>query len=475
MAAAEASVLPQEWVFVDLETTGGNAAHHRVTEVGIVRVRNGETVEEWSSLVNPGCAIPDYIEAITGISNAMVADAPAFPEIAGTVFDKLQGAVFVAHNARFDYAFLRSEFRRLNRRFTADVLCTVKLSRRLFPDQIRHGLDAVMERHQLKCAARHRALGDARVLRDFWFKLRGDFDECVLANMVGALLGAVRLPPHLPADLADELPEGPGVYRFYGEDGAVLYVGRSAALRTRVLAHFSAERTDSRQRNLSRAVRRVDWLETAGELGALLREAALIKALNPIHNRRPKESSATFTVRAPAGWSGGVELLPIDAVESGALPQCFGLFRSRKDARKAVEDIARAHQLCLKVLLGEAGPGSCLAHQVGRCRGACIGKEPLAVHGIRSQLALSSLKLKAWPFPGRIALREHDPWGGADVHVLDPWAYLGTARTDEDLAELQTNAVCAPFDPDVYRILVRYFAAKHRLDWRDLRPATVCS
>jgi DNA polymerase-3 subunit epsilon len=475
MAAAEASVLPQELVFVDLETTGGNAAHDRVTEVGIVRVSNGETVEEWSSLVNPGCAIPDPIQAFTGISNAMVADAPAFREIADTVFDKLQGAVFVAHNARFDYAFLRSEFRRLNRRFTAGVLCTVKLSRRLFPEQIRHGLDAVMERHQLTCTARHRALGDARVLRDFWFKLRGGFEERVLADTVDALLSTVRLPPHLPPDLADDLPEGPGVYRFYGEDGAVLYIGRSAALRMRVLAHFAAQRTDSRQQSLSRAVRRVDWIETAGELGALLREAALIKALRPLHNRLQNKSSATFTMRASPGWSGGFELLPIDQVDCGALVQCFGLFRSHKDARKALEDIARAHRLCLKVLRGEAGPGSCLAHQVGRCRGACVGKEPLAVHGIRSQLALSSLKLKSWPFPGRIALRERDPRGGADVHVLDPWAYLGTARSDADLAQLQTDAPCAPFDPDVYKILVRYFAGKHQLDWHDLRPAILSS
>src|SRR5208282_4587061 len=119
---------------VDLETTGGSAAYDRITEVGLVRVKNGELVEEWSSLVNPECPIPAYIEAFTGISNQMVADAPRFAEIATVVRQKLQGAVFVAHNARFDYSFLRSEFRRIERRFSAKVLCTVKLSRRLFPE-----------------------------------------------------------------------------------------------------------------------------------------------------------------------------------------------------------------------------------------------------------------------------------------------------------------------------------------------------
>src|SRR5580692_2458946 len=125
MAAAED--LPQDLVFVDLETTGGNAVHDRITEVALVRVSNGELVEEWSSLVNPERPIPPYIETFTGISDAMVADAPRFAEIATQVRRKLQGAVFVAHNARFDYSFLRNEFLKTDMSFSAKVMCTVKL------------------------------------------------------------------------------------------------------------------------------------------------------------------------------------------------------------------------------------------------------------------------------------------------------------------------------------------------------------
>src|ERR1700692_3360047 len=181
--------LPQDLVFVDLETTGGNAAYDRITEVGIVRVTNGGLVEEWSSLVNPERPIPAYIEAFTGISNEMVADAPRFGEIAAAVRQKLQGAVFVAHNARFDYSFLRSEFLKADMSFSAQVLCTVKLSRRLFPEYVRHNLDAVMERNGLTCGARHRALGDARVLHDFWCKLRREVAEPRLDAAAQAVLG----------------------------------------------------------------------------------------------------------------------------------------------------------------------------------------------------------------------------------------------------------------------------------------------
>jgi DNA polymerase III subunit epsilon len=129
--------------FVDLETTGGNAAYDRITEIGIVRMQNGVLLEEWSSLVNPECPISPYIEAFTGISSEMVAAAPLFADVAAAVFEKLRGAVFIAHNARFDHSFLRTEFRKVGMAYSADALCTVKLSRRLYPEHVRHNLDAV--------------------------------------------------------------------------------------------------------------------------------------------------------------------------------------------------------------------------------------------------------------------------------------------------------------------------------------------
>ena len=171
--------------------------------------------------------------------------------------------IFVAHNARFDYSFLRAEFRRLDVNFSAKVLCTVKLSRRLFPEHPRHSLDAVMERHALVCSARHRALGDARVLSDFWFKLRRELPEAALAAAAQTVLGHGTLPAHLPADLADELPEGPGVYRFFGAEDVLLYVGRSSTLRTRILEHFAGEHANGR-RAIPRATGAADRLAGDG-------------------------------------------------------------------------------------------------------------------------------------------------------------------------------------------------------------------
>ena len=182
------------------------------------------------------------------------------------------------------------------------------------------------------------------------------------------------------------------------------------------------------------------------------------------------------------GDSHGVEAVPIDAVVLADLMQCFGVFHSHKDARKALGDIADAHQLCRKALGLEDGAGSCIAHQNGKCRGVCIGKEPLILHDTRLKLALSSLKLKAWPFPGRIALRERHLVGGtadfshgAELHVLDRWAYLGTARSDEELAALRAQDSSDAFDIDVYKILARYLTKHPKLDWIDLRDRTACT
>jgi len=468
-------------VFVDLETTGGNPAYHRITEVGIVRVQNGAVLDEWSSLVNPECPISPYIEAFTGISSEMVADAPLFADIAASVLARLGGAVFIAHNARFDYSFLRSEFRKVGVDFSSEVLCTVKLSRRLFPEHVRHNLDAVIERHGLACSARHRALGDAQVLKDLWLKLEKEVPADVLAAAAAhAALPVPKLPAHLPPGLADELPEAPGAYRFFGDDDALLYIGKSNSLRNRILTQLAEERVGSREQLLAALVKRVDWRQTAGELGAMLLESDWIRSQKPLHNRRLKSYADAVTLRPAADSSGRVHFHRIDTLEPEDLAQSFGVFHSEKDARKALTDIARAHQLCLKVLGLEESAGSCFALQVGKCRGACTDKEPLILHSMRLQLALSALKIKSWPFPGRIALRERAAGGfaadgtrGGEYHVLDHWMYLGSARSEEELAALSTRQTYAVFDVDVYKILLRYFSNHPKLDWHDLRDAKI--
>lgn len=178
-------------VFLDLETTGASAGQDRITEVGLIEVDDGYFVREWSTLVNPGMPIPPLIQSLTGINDAMVATAPYFEDIAQELHDAIAGRMLIAHNARFDYGFLEQEFKRIDRDFFAPVLCTVRLSRKLFPQHARHNLDTLISRHGIACDARHRALGDARVLWQLAQQWRSDPGEAAVLEATAKLLKPV--------------------------------------------------------------------------------------------------------------------------------------------------------------------------------------------------------------------------------------------------------------------------------------------
>jgi DNA polymerase-3 subunit epsilon len=359
----------QTLAFVDLETTGATAAVDRITEIGIVEV-DESGVREWSRLVNPEAPIPAFIQRMTGITDDMVRDAPTFDRLAAEVLDRLQGRLFIAHNARFDYGFLKNELRRAGHPdFRATVLCTVKLSRRLFPEHRRHSLDALIERHGLEAQARHRALADAQLIHQFWQLLRRIRPEEELAALVKELTARPSLPAQLDSRIIDDLPDGPGVYVFYGENAMPLYVGRAKDIGKRVLSHFAGDRASTRDANLARQVRHIDWTVTGGEIGAQLKEAALIKRLQPTLNRQPRHSDP---------------LRAIAPVDHGQL-------------------LAQPHP-------------------------------------------------PPWPYAGPACIKEGD-----EVHLVDGWRYLGSARSADELWPLLEHGR-PPFDRDVYRILAKVVA-----------------
>lgn len=437
--------------FVDLETTGATATADRITEIGIIEV-DADGVREWSTLVNPGVPISSFIESLTGISSAMVASAPAFTEVASEVLARLDGRLFIAHNARFDYGFLKNEFKRAGLDFRATVLCTVKLSRKLFPQHPRHNLDSLIERHGLQVSARHRALGDARLIHQFWQQLLASVDPGMLAATVAKLTARPSLPANLDPAAIDALPDGPGVYLFHGENDLPLYVGKSTGVRKRVLAHFAADHATAKEMSLAQQVRRVECIPTGGETGALLLEAALVKKLQPSHNRvlrRNDEQCFWQLLEVRAGeWR--PQLLLSSELGAQRGEQLYGPFKTAREAKKTLHELAREHRLCHGLLgLEKLKPGRpCFAHQVQQCKGACVGKEPVSFHSARLMAALARLQLRTWPFPGPAWLRE-----GNEVLLFDQWRHLGTVRDDAEFHALLENPL-PPFDRDIYRILL---------------------
>jgi DNA polymerase-3 subunit epsilon len=450
------------YVLLDLETTGGNPVHDRITEIAAVRMEDGIEVARWSTLVNPGTPISQFIQNLTGITNQMVREAPGFDEVAPTLLELLQGAVLVAHNVRFDHGFLLNEFARLETPLRVKTLCTVRLSRLLYPQHRSHGLDAIMQRHGLSTSARHRAMGDVDMVLA-WLDLAAQElgAEQISRHALTLLQGSAALPPLLETRVGD-IPESAGVYLFYGDGPLPLYIGKSTRLRSRVMSHFQAASKAPREMRIAQEIRRIEWIETAGELGALLLEARLVKERRPVYNRQLRRSGALCAWRLDSNPLARplLRLVQGEDLQPREFGQLYGVFRSKNQALTSLRELAETHRLCPQALGLESGQGRCFAHQLGRCKGVCCGEEKPALHHLRLQLALSAQKLLVWPYPGKIGLREHKPQTGrTDIHVFDQWCHLATVHDDGELEEALSVRRALAFDLDTYRLLIKRLAS----------------
>ncbi|MEN9559584.1 MAG: hypothetical protein RLZZ502_795 [Pseudomonadota bacterium] len=458
------NLLTPPFAFVDIETTGSNATRDAVTEVAVIRY-DGEHTERWVSLVNPQVPIPPFITALTGIHDDMVCTAPSFAEIAKDLAAMLAGHVFVAHNARFDYGFLKNEFKRVGIDFRAPVMCTVKLSRALYPLEKKHNLDSIVARHQINMDGRHRALADTEAIYQFWRHCTQNINAELLQLQVKNQLHHPSLPAHLDAAEVENMPQTHGVYRFYGENHILLYVGKANNLKKRVYSHFASDHQYAKEMAISQQVRRIEWDECAGEVEALLTEARQIKELQPTLNRQLRRDQALVSWRlrtTPNGWL-IPDLVSGRELDLGAQHALYGLFSGGTRARAALYDLCKDSRLCARVLdlekdkvnsrkkIAEVETGApCFARQLRKCNGACVGEESMLQHNIRLMQVLHTLKLRHWPFAGPATLAEGAVW-----HVIDRWCYLGTAQNEAQLAEVLSEAK-AVFDRDSYKILSRH-------------------
>lgn len=442
----------KDFVFLDTETTGSNPARDRITEVGLYVINQGEKQVAWSHLLNPETTIPAFIKNLTGISNEMVADKPVFSEIACELAAILHDKILVAHNARFDYGFLKNEFKRCQIDLREKMLCTVKLSRLLFPFEKRHSLDAIKARFNLIADGRHRALADVELMYQFFKIAQNQLAEESFNEIIHTLIKSPSLPILIPQEELDAIPHTAGVYKFYDEMDQLIYVGKSVSLRDRVLSHFSADHSSYKEMRLAQQVKRVDWIETVGEFGALLMEALMVKEEMPVHNRRLRRHKSLFTLKLQMNQNyNQFNVVPFDQVENLS-SKLYGIFRTKREALKKLQNLTIEHRLCPKLMGLEKAKGSCFNYQLKKCLGACAGVEDSAIYNLRVQMAVKSMQYKAWPFAGRIALLEVCPITERRAyHVFDQWFYLGTQKTEADLFDLDSTKPC--FDIDVYKLL----------------------
>lgn len=277
-----------EYAIVDIETTGGNASSSRMIEIAICIHDGNKVVDRFESLINPEQNIPLAIFALTGINNELVEDAPVFSDIARKVYGMLQGRIFVAHNVNFDYSFVRHQLEEAGFKWNARKLCTVRMARKIKPRLLSYSLGRLCDSLGIPLDNRHRAGGDCEATALLFGKLLQWDTEGVIPEMLKKASKDQRLPPNLPQEQFDELPERPGIYYFHDQSGKAIYVGKALNIKKRVARHFSGHNIHPQRQHFLREIHSVSSQICATELIALILECIEIKRLWPAYNRSLK-------------------------------------------------------------------------------------------------------------------------------------------------------------------------------------------
>jgi DNA polymerase III subunit epsilon len=387
----------KRFAIIDIETTGGKAENERITEIAIVVHDGVKIVDKFETLVNPERMIPPYISTLTGITDAMVADAPKFFEVAKKIVQITEGTIFVAHNVRFDYGFVREEFHRLGFVFTRRQLCTVKLSRMAFPGLPSYALGNLIKHFKIPVTDRHRAMADALATTVVFEKILAKntlFESA--ETLINKGLKENQLPKSIQMEQLHALPETCGIYYFYNTENEVVYVGKSINIQKRIFEHF-ADKTNKGDK-IQEKVANISFEETGSELVALLLENAEIKRLKPPINKAQRRTNfqyAIFSYTDEKGYRRFWAAKNVTTVRRKNKP--LYEFTKLLDAKNYLKSLAKNFTLCENFLeIGEAQAEdvplkACFNHHIGLCIGACLGKELPEAYNERADQALESL------------------------------------------------------------------------------------
>ncbi|MEZ4777068.1 MAG: exonuclease domain-containing protein [Bacteroidia bacterium] len=364
--------MSSDFVIVDIETTGGNPKSDRITEIAIYRYNGEQVVAKFESLINPEMPIPDFITRITGIDNDMVRDAPRFFEVAREIVEVTRDAVFVAHNVRFDYSFVQKEFRQLGYTFSRKQLCTVKLSRKVFPGMASYSLGKLCDALNISNKSRHRAAGDATATLELFRMLTAPESPASEDDLMNQEIAMAKLPPNLNKNVLEAIPDEAGVYYFIGEKSEILYVGKSNQIRKRILSHFQGAYKANRSIRMLEQIVDIGFEVTGSELVALLLENEEIKRLQPPFNRAQRRRKFKYAVYKEETPSGYLKLF-VDKYDENRRP--LAGFSQKTSAEGMLERKGRKFELCPKLYDAEKGPGRCFHHQLHICKGACVEEE----------------------------------------------------------------------------------------------------
>ncbi|SRX53806.1 exonuclease domain-containing protein [Aequorivita sp. CIP111184] len=378
----------QLFAIIDVETTGGGIAGNRITEICIALMRENVVVDKYTTLVNPERDIPQHITALTGIDNKMVANAPRFFEVAQQIEEFTQDAIFVAHNVSFDYNVIRGEFRLLGQHYNRKKICTVRLSRKLIPGLQSYSLGRLCNSINIPHLNRHRAEGDVDatvILFQRLFSLDDNFET--ITTFLNPRSKQATLPPHLPAEQINELPEQSGIYLFKNQKHQVIYAGKAKNIKKRVLSHFYDKKT--KEYHLGQETHFIDYELTGNELLALLVESEHIRKHYPKFNSAQKWPTTTYQIISYLNQRGIIQLA---LGKTNALHDSVSTFYNRTEATEKLEEICENFKLCPRFCTLQSNSEKCSHYRIKNCEGICEGIENVENYNLKVQAAIQSLK-----------------------------------------------------------------------------------
>lgn len=416
------------YAIVDIETTGGYADNHKVTEVAIYHHDGHHITDHFHTLINPGRKIPYFITGLTGIDSEMVREAPVFEDIAKEILHWLKDRVFVAHNAHFDYSFLKKEFEDAGMAWQAKKLCTVRLSRKIIPGLESYSLGRLAESLGIKIPNRHRAGGDAEATaKIFNILLRRD-KAGVIAKALKRNSGETILPPNLPKEEFEKLPAKPGVYYFYDAHGNVIYVGKAVNIKKRIAGHFAGTAREWNRSNIRNEIHSISFELTGTELIALIHEAQEIRRLWPKYNLAQKYKTEEWGVYDYEDRNGYLRFC-VNMVSRGAKPLIT--FSTKGDAWNFMWQKVKEFALCPKLSGLQVAKGLCFSYQTGECKGGCMGVESVKKYNRRVQKAVDSFfeKGESVAIVGKGRVMDEK-----SLVLVENGSYLGFGFLDKDQA-----------------------------------------
>lgn len=439
--------------FLDIETTGTNYKVDKIIEVYVVKVKNNQVIDTYHTLLNPGFRPNPYITKLTNISYSDLKEAPVFEDVADDLFEFIKDGIVVAHNARFDYSFIKNHLKDYGLDINLNYCCTVKLSRYLYPQYKRHNLDSIIERIRFDNGERHRASYDTEATRSFFYYALDDHVEEEFLDAFNKSVKQAAIPESLRNFKLDDIPETPGVYLFYDENDYPLYIGMSKHLRRRVLEHFYNDLTNSKDLNINQKLKRIEVIPTAGILGALIRESMLIKKFQPLYNRKLRRNRNMFKLEQFIDENGYInaKINGDNNFNINALDNVICVFQSKMELNEVLQGLAKEHGLCPKLLGLEKGSGACFSYQLGKCKGACCKKISVQEYNQIFEKAFKRLKIETWPLESEVVIKE-ELNGTVEELTFNKWCLIKSTSNDIEISELDKYK----FDFDTYKILKSY-------------------